>query len=80
MTTADQVNKWLQFALQQIAAESYLEGVDFGDSPKVIERLKYGFNNPDHVLRLDLGRSPASASPRCAMRSRARTSGRRRRP
>lgn len=42
------MKKWLDFALQQIAAESYLENIDGNDGDRVVERLKYGFNNPSH--------------------------------
>ncbi|MBS0169405.1 MAG: hypothetical protein JSR62_03555 [Nitrospira sp.] len=36
---------WLNFALQQIAAESYLQGIDLQDVPAVKSRLLLGNNN-----------------------------------
>ena len=37
---------WLQFALQQMAAESYLGGFNFSDdTTQLIDRLKFGNNN-----------------------------------
>jgi len=36
---------WLQFALQQMAAESYLNGFLFSDTETLIQRLKLGNNN-----------------------------------
>ena len=37
---------WLQFALQQMAAESYLGGFNFSDdTTQLINRLKFGNNN-----------------------------------
>ncbi|MEO7860994.1 MAG: hypothetical protein ABIU05_11205 [Nitrospirales bacterium] len=36
---------WLQFALQQMAAESYLDGFALSNTNEVIRRLKFGNNN-----------------------------------
>lgn len=40
------VSAWLQFALQQMAAESYLHGISFANDADIITRLKLGNNNP----------------------------------
>ena len=39
------ISAWLQFALQQMAAESYLDGVGSGNTTELIRRLKFGNNN-----------------------------------
>jgi len=36
---------WLDFALQQVSAESYLDELNFGDEKAVKDRLKVGANN-----------------------------------
>jgi hypothetical protein len=40
------VSTWLAFALQQMAAESYLDGIALSDNDGIITRLKLGNNNP----------------------------------
>ncbi|MEO7859607.1 MAG: calcium-binding protein, partial [Nitrospirales bacterium] len=42
---ATDVTAWLQFAIQQMAAESYLNGFSFSDTDELIRRLKLGNNN-----------------------------------
>ena len=42
---ATDVTAWLQFAIQQMAAESYLNGFSFSDIDELIRRLKLGNNN-----------------------------------
>jgi hypothetical protein len=39
------ITSWLQFAIQQMAAESYLDGFAFNNSNELIRRLKFGNNN-----------------------------------
>ena len=39
------VTAWLQFAIQQMAAESYLNGFSFSDTDELIRRLKLGNND-----------------------------------
>lgn len=47
MTTKDHVSQWLQFALQQLAAESYLHRMpDLNDPVALPMRLMFGFNDP----------------------------------
>ena len=54
------VTTWLQFALQQMAAESYLDGFSFSNTNELIRRLKFGnnnastlgLNNPDEIPNL----------------------------
>jgi hypothetical protein len=49
MTTGrEQLNQYLDFALVQLAAESYLHGLDVADGTEVARRLKFGFNDPTH--------------------------------
>jgi len=51
MTTRDQVRTYLDFALQQVAAESYLHELPSEPDRRqleIIRRLKYGFNDPTH--------------------------------
>ena len=40
------VSTWLAFALQQMAAESYLDGIVLSNNDGIITRLKLGNNNP----------------------------------
>lgn len=40
------VSTWLAFALQQMAAESYLDGIALSNNDDIITRLKLGNNNP----------------------------------
>lgn len=40
------ISAWLQFALQQMAAESYLDGIALSNGNDIITRLKLGNNNP----------------------------------
>ena len=47
-TNAQAVKAYLDFALLQLGAESYLHGADFGDARDVGARWKYGFNDPTH--------------------------------
>ncbi len=56
------ISTWLQFALQQVAAESYLEGVASTNIPELLKRLEFGNNNapflnlqnPDPIANPDL--------------------------
>lgn len=51
MTTRDRVAAYLDFALQQLAAESYLQKLPATESDRkkeLLRRLKYGFNNWEH--------------------------------
>ena len=36
---------WLQFAIQQMAAESYLDGLAYSNTSEIIRRLEFGNNN-----------------------------------
>jgi hypothetical protein len=36
------VTPWLQFAIQQMAAESYLDGFVFSNTNELIRRLQFG--------------------------------------
>jgi len=47
-----EVSSWLQFALQQMATESYLEGVEPSNITELIRRLKFG-NNNQSILGID---------------------------
>jgi len=47
-TNGETVGKYLDFALLQLGAESYLHGVNLGDAPGIIARWQYGFNDPTH--------------------------------
>lgn len=50
MTTIETVRSWLNAALHQLAAESYLQNVNLNaNTAEVIRRLKYGFNDPEHT-------------------------------
>ena len=40
------VGAWLEFALQQMAAESYLDGIALSNDADIITRLKLGNNSP----------------------------------
>ena len=40
------VGTWLEFALQQMAAESYLDGIALSNDADIVTRLKLGNNNP----------------------------------
>ena len=40
------IGTWLRFTLQQMAAESYLDGIALSNSDAIIQRLKLGNNNP----------------------------------
>ena len=53
-TDAATVIKYLDFALLQLGAESYLHGINLQNEPLVVERWKYGFNDPTHPYILDL--------------------------
>ena len=53
-TNATTVKLYLDFALLQLGAESYLHGIDFTSQAAVVERWKYGFNDPTHPYILDL--------------------------
>jgi hypothetical protein len=46
------VTSWLQFAIQQMAAESYLDGFAFSNTNELIRRLQFG-NNNQPVLGID---------------------------
>jgi len=48
MRRIDQVSQWLEFALQQLVAESYLHGIDITNAAEVIQVLQFGFNDPSH--------------------------------
>jgi len=43
------IRQWLDFALQQVAAESYLQGIDLSDTPAVRQQLLDGNNNRGRV-------------------------------
>jgi hypothetical protein len=53
-TNAETVKSYLNFALVQLAGESYVHGIDLSDQndPRtrnaLIRRLKYGYNDPTH--------------------------------
>jgi hypothetical protein len=57
MASRTEVQSWVQFALQQLAAESYLHGIvdGFSNRDGVVERLMYGFNDPTHSYISKLG-------------------------
>jgi len=40
------ISTWLQFATQQMAAESYLDGIDWNNAEQVKTRLRLGNNRP----------------------------------
>lgn len=42
---ANEISTWLRFAIQQMAAESYLNGINLQDPSAVIRRLADGNNN-----------------------------------
>jgi hypothetical protein len=42
---ANEISTWLKFALQQMAAESYLDGINLQDPAAIIARLIAGNNN-----------------------------------
>lgn len=44
-TNQQSVEKYLDFALLQLGAESYLHALDFSIGSDVVERFKYGFKN-----------------------------------
>ncbi|MBI4000805.1 MAG: hypothetical protein HY348_03365 [Nitrospira defluvii] len=46
------LSAWLQFAFQQMAAESYLDGIGSSNTAELIRRLKFG-NNNQSVLGID---------------------------
>jgi Ca2+-binding RTX toxin-like protein len=46
------VTSWLQFAIQQMAAESYQDGFAFSNTNELIRRLQFG-NNNQPVLGID---------------------------
>lgn len=61
MTTNGQVSQWLQFALQQVAAESYLHRMpDVNNPARLIERLMFGFNDPLHPYVKSLSGAPST--------------------
>ncbi|RPH78584.1 MAG: hypothetical protein EHM80_09960, partial [Nitrospiraceae bacterium] len=41
-----EISTWLQFALQQMAAESYLDGIDWNNAEQVKTQLRLGNNRP----------------------------------
>lgn len=49
---ANEISTWFKFAIQQMAAESYLDGINLQDSAAVIGRLVDG-NNNSQVIPLD---------------------------
>ena len=49
---ANEISMWLKFAIQQMAAESYLDGINLQDPTAVIGRLVDG-NNNGQVIPLD---------------------------
>lgn len=56
MTTSSQVSQWLQFALQQVAAEAYFHELPSNRALRLVEtirRLKYGFNDLLHSYIVD---------------------------
>ena len=55
MPTNNETTKvWLQNALLQLGAESYLHGIDYSVKDDVISRLKFGFNDPTHSYILGI--------------------------
>ncbi|TKB95328.1 MAG: lipase family protein [Nitrospira sp.] len=53
------ISTWLQFALQQMAAESYLDGIDLNITDDVIARLRLGNNR----LGFELGATRFTGTP-----------------
>jgi hypothetical protein len=47
-TNATTAQQYLDHALLQLGAESYLHRLDFAIQRDVVDRLKYGFNDPIH--------------------------------
>ncbi len=47
-TNADTVNGYLNFALLQLGAESYLHGANLQNASEVTAAWQYGFNDPTH--------------------------------
>jgi hypothetical protein len=41
-----EISAWLQFALQQMAAESYLDGISFNNAEQIRTQLRLGNNRP----------------------------------
>ena len=41
-----EISAWLQFALQQMAAESYLDGINWNNAEQVKIQLRLGNNRP----------------------------------
>ena len=39
------ISSWMQFAIQQMVAESYLDGFAFSNTNEIIRRLEFGNNN-----------------------------------
>src|SRR5262245_5237675 len=61
--TLEAIRAWLDFALQQVAAESYLHGIDRGVRTQVVPRLTRG-NSPlqgpdDQYVRMTVGQANA---------------------
>ncbi len=54
MSNGSEVSVWYEQLLAQLAAESYLHGVDFKEQQELVEiRLRQGANHPDHFNDLE---------------------------
>ena len=51
MESKTQVEIWLDFAIQQLAAESYLDGIDISSESMVRERLELGTNHYKYITQ-----------------------------
>lgn len=49
----DGMNGWYKFILAQMAADSYLDQLDFADEPELRVRLRNGANHRDHIAELE---------------------------
>jgi len=49
----DGINGWYKFILAQMAADSYLDQLDFADEPELRVRLRNGANHRDHIAKLE---------------------------
>jgi hypothetical protein len=47
---AEDIKNWYDFVLQQMAAESYLHNINFGNRKDVIDRLKNGNASPGYPV------------------------------
>lgn len=65
-TNAQTTAEYLNFSLLQLGAESYLQGINTTVATQVVERWKYGFNDPTHPF-ID----PDYVDPKTGIRGRA---------